>query len=100
MPERQSTFSAEGAGENLWRLPLDPKLAETLKSKRADMTNLGGPYGGAITAAQFLQNFKGDLTWAHMDIAGPTLADKDDGHIRSGGTGYGVLTLLQLIQNA
>ncbi|MEE2789985.1 MAG: leucyl aminopeptidase [Myxococcota bacterium] len=92
--------AAQGSGENLWRLPLDPKLAETLKSKRADLTNLGGPYGGAITAAQFLQNFKGELTWAHMDIAGPTLAAKDDGHIRSGGTGYGVLTLLQLIGSA
>ena len=78
-------------------MPLDPKLAETLKSSRADLTNLGGPYGGAITAAQFLQNFKGDGPWAHMDIAGPTLADKDDGYIRAGGTGYAVLTLLSLI---
>jgi leucyl aminopeptidase len=92
--------AAGDAGENLWRLPLDPKLAETLKSNRADLTNLGGPYGGAITAAQFLQNFKGEIPWAHMDIAGPTLADKDDGYIRLGGTGYGVLTLLSLVQSA
>jgi leucyl aminopeptidase len=91
--------AAEDAGENLWRLPLDPKLADSLRSKRADLTNLGGRYGGAITAAQFLQNFKGDGPWAHMDIAGPVLAAKDDGHIRSGGTGYAVLTLWSLINN-
>ncbi|MEE2757552.1 MAG: leucyl aminopeptidase [Myxococcota bacterium] len=89
--------AADTAGENLWRLPLDPKLAEDLKSKRADITNLGGRYGGAITAAQFLQHFKGDATWAHMDIAGPVLASKDDGHIRTGGTGYAVLTLWAFI---
>ena len=92
--------ASKSAGETLWRMPLDPKLAETLKSSRADLTNLGGPYGGAITAAQFLQNFKGDIPWAHMDIAGPTLADKDDGYIRAGGTGYAVLTLLALIADA
>ncbi|MBV69883.1 MAG: leucyl aminopeptidase [Myxococcales bacterium] len=89
--------AADSAGESLWRLPLDPKLAEDLKSKRADITNLGGRYGGAITAAQFLQHFKGDATWAHMDIAGPVLASKDDGHIRTGGTGYAVLTLWAFI---
>ena len=89
--------AADDAGENLWRLPLDPKLAESLKSKRADITNLGGRYGGAITAAQFLQHFKGDATWAHMDIAGPVLAAKDDGYIRTGGTGYAVMTLWSFI---
>ena len=92
--------ASKAAGENLWRLPLDAKLAESLRSKRGDLTNLGGRFGGAITAAQFLQNFKGDATWAHMDIAGPVLADKDDGHIRSGGTGYGVLTLWSFISGA
>jgi leucyl aminopeptidase len=89
--------AADRADETLWRLPLDPKLAETIKSKRADITNLGGPYGGAITAAQFLQNFSGDTPWAHMDIAGPTLASKDDGYIRAGGTGYAVMTLVELV---
>lgn len=89
--------AAKRADETLWRLPLDPKLAETIKSKRADITNLGGPYGGAITAAQFLQNFSGDTPWAHMDIAGPTLASKDDGYIRAGGTGYAVMTLVELV---
>ncbi len=83
--------------ESLWRMPLDPKLNEALKSNRADITNLGGPYGGAITAAQFLQNFSGDTPWAHIDIAGPTLAAKDDGYIKAGGTGYAVMTLVEFI---
>lgn len=92
--------AAKQAGEKVWRLPLDPKLAETLESKRADVTNLGGSWGGAITAAQFLQHFKGDARWAHLDIAGPAMAEKDDGYVRAGGTGFGVLTLLQLIEGA
>ena len=78
---------------------LSIRSTETLRNA-APPLNLGGPYGGAITAAQFLQNFKGDIPWAHMDIAGPTLADKDDGYIRAGGTGYAVLTLLALIADA
>jgi len=91
--------AANAIGENLWRLPLDPKLADDLKSHRADITNLGGPYGGAITAAHFLKNFKGDYPWAHLDIAGPVLAAKNDGYIKTGGTGFGVLTLWSLIEN-
>ena len=92
--------AGESADERFWRMPLDPKLAETLKSSRADITNLGGPYGGSITAAQFLQHFKGDTTWGHLDIAGPVLAAKDDGHIRKGATGFGVLTLVALVESA
>ena len=61
------TAAAQNADETIWRLPLDKKLAETLKSKRADITNIGGPYGGAITAAQFLQHFAGD-TRGHTSI--------------------------------
>ena len=94
------TAAAKRSDERFWRLPLDPKLADTLKSKRADITNLGGPWGGAITAAQFLQNFKGDVSWAHLDIAGPALAEKDDASIRVGGTGFGVLTLWALLEGA
>ena len=87
------------AGEKLWRLPLDEGLAELLKSKRADITNLGGPYGGAITAALFLKNFKGDRRWAHMDIAGPTTSTKNKGSVSMGGTGFGVLTLIALAES-
>jgi len=90
--------AGEDAGERLWRLPLDEGLADTLKSKRADISNLGGPYGGAITAALFLKNFKGDCTWGHMDIAGPTHSGKSVGSVCEGGTGFGVLTLISLAE--
>jgi leucyl aminopeptidase len=92
--------SAGEAGERLWRLPLDPKLAPQLKSPRADLKNIGGPYGGAITAALFLKEFVGDTPWAHLDIAGPAHTEKPDGHVRVGGTGFGVLTLWRLIERA
>ena len=94
------TSAAGTAGELLWRLPLDKKLADSIRGARADVKNLGGAWGGAITAALFLQHFVGDHAWAHLDIAGPALAEKDDGHIKAGGTGYGVLTLYALVESA
>ncbi|MBM4292457.1 MAG: leucyl aminopeptidase, partial [Deltaproteobacteria bacterium] len=91
--------AGDAAQEKLWRLPLDEGLADTLKSKRADLTNLGGPYGGAITAALFLKHFKGDRRWAHLDIAAPTTASKDKGATSAGATGFGVLTLIELARS-
>ena len=92
--------AAQAAGEHVWRLPLDKKLSDSIRGARADIKNLGGPWGGAITAALFLQHFVGDHAWAHLDIAGPAMADKDDGHIKAGGTGFGVLTLYALVESA
>jgi leucyl aminopeptidase len=64
----------EAAGETsqdrCWRLPLDDDYAEGLKSNFADVANIAGRAGGAITAAKFLQRFAGDFAWAHLDIAG------------------------------
>ncbi|GAC1355481.1 MAG: leucyl aminopeptidase [Variovorax sp.] len=64
----------EAAGEQsqdrCWRLPLDDEYAEGLKSNFADVANIAGRAGGAITAAKFLQRFAGDFAWAHLDIAG------------------------------
>lgn len=89
--------AAKTSGELFWRLPLDRKVGKSLKSKRADVSNLGGPWGGSITAALFLSEFVEDSPWLHLDIAGPSMADKDDGYIRAGGTGFGVLTLHALV---
>jgi len=89
--------AADRAGEASWRMPLAKKLRSMLKSPTADMKNVGERWGGAITAALFLSEFVGDTTWAHLDIAGPSFADKPDGHITKGGTGYAVLALLELI---
>ncbi len=62
------------AGERMqdlcWRMPLDDEYAEALKSNFADVPNIAGRAGGAITAAKFLQRFVGDMPWAHLDIAG------------------------------
>ena len=53
-----------------WRMPLDDEYAEGLKTNFADVANIGGRAGGAITAAKFLQRFAGSFPWAHLDIAG------------------------------
>jgi len=64
----------QAAGEEsqdlCWRMPLDDDYAEGLKSNFADVANIGGRAGGAITAAKFLQRFVGDFPWAHLDVAG------------------------------
>ncbi|ODV13514.1 MAG: leucyl aminopeptidase [Rubrivivax sp. SCN 70-15] len=79
---RSGLFSADDAlaGELLaagdaaldpaWRMPLDDEYDEALKSNFADMGNVGGRAGGAITAAMFLRRFTAKLRWAHLDIAG------------------------------
>jgi leucyl aminopeptidase len=64
----------ESAGEvsqdRCWRLPLDDDYAEGLKTNFADVANIAGRAGGAITAAKFLQRFTSEFAWAHLDIAG------------------------------
>lgn len=70
-------------GEKLWRMPLEEEYKEQLKSKIADIKNIGTRFGGAITAALFLQNFVDNKPFAHVDIAGPAWSDK------AGATGYG-----------
>jgi leucyl aminopeptidase len=62
--------AGEEALDPCWRLPLDDEYAEGLKSNFADVANVGGRDGGAITAAKFLQRFAKDYPWAHLDIAG------------------------------
>ena len=85
------------AGEKLWQLPLVKEYREEIKSSVADIKNIGGSYGGAITAALFLQEFVGDIPWAHLDIAGPAFAEKELLTSPKGGTGFGVLTLLRFL---
>jgi leucyl aminopeptidase len=85
-------------GEKLWRLPLGPKYDEMIKSDVADMKNIGGRYGGSITAAQFLQRFiKDDTPWAHLDIAGTGMAAPKTDVNTSWGSGFGVRLLNRLI---
>jgi leucyl aminopeptidase len=62
--------AGEASQDRCWRLPLDDEYAEGLKTQFADVANVAGRAGGAITAAKFLQRFTADFPWAHLDIAG------------------------------
>jgi leucyl aminopeptidase len=62
--------AGESSQDRCWRLPLDDEYAEGLKTNFADVANVAGRAGGAITAAKFLQRFTADFAWAHLDIAG------------------------------
>ncbi len=65
-----------------------PHYTELIKSHVADIKNTGGTrYGGAITAAKFLQEFVGETPWAHLDIAGPAWAEHESAAQDPGGTG-------------
>jgi len=88
--------SAGAAGEAVWQLPLYAEYREHIKSDVADIKNTGIRWGGAITAALFLQEFVRDgLPWAHMDIAGPAFGEKEYSYLGKGGSGHGVRTLLR-----
>jgi leucyl aminopeptidase len=86
--------AAEAAGERVWRLPLPPDYRKRIDSDVADMKNTGPRYGGAINAALLLQEFVGDASWAHLDIAGPARATEAEHYVQKGGTGFGVRTLV------
>ena len=86
------------AGEKIWELPLEKEYKDMNKSEVADIANIpNSRYGGAITAALFLQEFVDGKPWVHMDIAGPAFASKATDLGPKGGTGYGVRTVLNLL---
>lgn len=85
--------------EPVWQLPLEKEYRKLLDSSVADMRNIGGPHGGAITAALFLHEFVGDTPWAHLDIAGPMDVDADDSWRSKGATGFGARLLIDLAVN-
>ncbi len=88
--------AAGRADEAAWRMPLVDRIDEQLKSDVADVKNIGSRWGGAISAALFLRRFVGDVPWAHIDLAGPAMADAAWEYICKGGTGYGVALLTEL----
>jgi leucyl aminopeptidase len=87
--------TAERAGEDMWRLPLNSRLREQLKSPIADMRNTGDRTGGAITAGLFLKTFAKDTPWVHVDIAGPASTSVARPSQPKGGTGFGVATIVE-----
>ncbi len=93
-------LAASGAvGEKMWSLPLEKNYKRELKSEVADLKNLAGRYGGALTAGLFLQEFVDNIPWAHLDIAGPSFAERPiNAYTGKGGTGVGVRTLMELVR--
>lgn len=96
----QLTASADATGEPIWEMPLEvDRYRKLLDSNVADMRNIGGPYGGCITAAIFLSEFTGDVPWAHLDIAGPMMVDGDESWRSKGATGFGTRLLIDTVTN-
>jgi len=86
-----------GAGELIWQMPMYDQYKKQNKSNVADIKNVGGRDGGAITAAQFLAEFAGDTPWVHLDIAGTSMTDKEENYLVKGATGVPVRTLVNLV---
>ncbi|CAG67219.1 leucyl aminopeptidase [Acinetobacter baylyi] len=87
--------AGEQSFDRVWRLPVMDDYQELLDSPFADIANIGGPYGGAITAACFLQRFTRDYRWAHLDIAGTAWLSGT----AKGATGRPVPLLVQFLAN-
>ena len=93
---RTAAFSE---GEKVWELPLEKDYKDLNKSDVADVANIPNTrYGGTITAALFLEEFVADKPWVHFDIAGPAFANKPHSIGPKGGTGFGVRTVLKLLE--
>ena len=88
--------AAAATDEPVWELPLERKYRKQLDSDVADISNLGGPYAGATTAALFLAEFVGDTPWAHLDIAGTMQSSEDDAWRSKGATGFGARLLIDV----
>jgi leucyl aminopeptidase len=92
--------AAKTEGEGAWRMPLGQAYDDKLKSRIADMKNVGGRDAGSITAAQFLGRFvKDDCPWIHLDIAGVASVKSDTTLAPKGATGWGVLALDRLVRD-
>jgi leucyl aminopeptidase len=91
--------AGERAGEPGWQLPLWKGYRKQIESNIADVKNIGNRWGGAITAALFLQEFVGDTPWAHVDIAGTAFAERPGDYWPKGATGNPVRTLVGFIES-
>jgi leucyl aminopeptidase len=88
--------ASQSAGERMWPMPLDEDYRDLLKSASADLANVGGRWGGAVTAAIFLKEFAADTPWVHLDIAGTAWLEEEKPHLAKGPTGLPVRTLVRL----
>jgi leucyl aminopeptidase len=97
---RRVIAAGESHGEAFWQLPLVDEYRDSLKTPYADINNIAsGGVAGAITAALFLREFVPEgLAWAHLDIAGPMFRDRDWRYYEAGALGFGVKTLVHLVE--
>jgi leucyl aminopeptidase len=91
--------AADDSGESVWHLPSGDEYAEEIKSKIADLKNIGTRWGGACTAAAFLRQFVGRTKWAHLDIAGVDVFQSPVEYAAPGSTGFGVRLLTTYLMN-
>jgi leucyl aminopeptidase len=92
---------SEETGEKIWQLPLFEEFFDLIKSNVANIKNIGGRTGGAITAAAFLSHFVDDVPWVHIDIAGTAWTQDgtiDKSYNPKGATGFGIRTILKLLE--
>jgi leucyl aminopeptidase len=92
----QVMAAAKDQGEKMWHMPLDDDYKELLKSAFADLANIGGRWGGAISAAWFLREFVDDTPWVHLDIAGTAWLDESKPFMAKGPSGVCVRTFVKL----
>lgn len=85
--------ASETSGEKVWPMPSGEEYAKEMKSKIADLKNIGSRWGGACTAAAFLGQFAGDTKWAHLDIAGVWNFEKATEYTSDGASAFGVRLL-------
>jgi leucyl aminopeptidase len=91
--------AAKAEGEKMWHMPLDDEYKDLLKSAFADLANIGGRWGGAISAAWFLREFAGDTPWVHLDIAGTAWLDDAKPYMAKGPSGVCVRTFTRMAMN-
>jgi leucyl aminopeptidase len=96
--KNQLKASGERVYERILELPMWAEYKTQLDSSIADMTNLGGPVGGVVTAGTFLKHFT-DYPWIHLDIAGPAFLEKPEAYKAVGGTGTGVRLVYDFAKN-
>lgn len=96
---RELKKASEDSGEHVWPMPSGDEYAEEMKSKIADLKNIGSKWGGACTAASFLRQFVDDKKWAHLDIAGVWSFDKATEFTTEGASGFGVRLMTTYIIN-
>ncbi len=91
--------AGERTYERVWELPLFDEYEKLIKSDIADVKNVGGRWGGAITAAFFLKQFVGTMPWVHLDIAGTAILEESGPYTRRGGSGVGVRLLTEYLRH-